>query len=150
MRREESALEFLDRPVPTADLIASLDDIDRLNAWFGGYALTLGEIARVAARTSRRRPLVVVDVGGGRGDLAACIVRWARRAGRRVRVVVIDQDGQSLRLRATGGPEITRVQADATALPIRETSADVVICALMLHHLERWQLHIPFDNHRID
>ena len=136
MRREESALEFLDRPVPTADLAASLDDIDRLNAWFGGYALTFGEIARVAARVPPGRPLVVVDVGGGRGDLAVRVVRWARRARRRVRVVVIDRGGESLRLGSTGYSEIARVQADATALPIREASADVVTCALMLHHLD--------------
>src|SRR5262249_38512787 len=44
---------------------ASLDDIDRLNAWFGGYALTLREIRHIAPLV-RGRSFVVVDVGGGR------------------------------------------------------------------------------------
>jgi ubiquinone/menaquinone biosynthesis C-methylase UbiE len=138
MRREESALECLDRPVPPADLAASLDDIERLDAWFRGYALTLDEIARATARAPRERPFVVVDVGGGRGDLAVRVARWARRAGRCVRILVIDQNGESLRLGARVSaefPEIVRVRADATALPVREASADVVTCALLLHHL---------------
>src|SRR5439155_21656961 len=68
MRREETAREFLDGPAAPPDLAASLDDIDRLNAWFGGYALTLREIRRAAAAAGSA--FIVVDVGGGRGDLA--------------------------------------------------------------------------------
>lgn len=146
MRREETAREFLDGPMATADLTASLDDVDRMNAWFRGYALTLEAIGRALAPAPRAEPFVIVDVGGGRGDLAARIVEWGRRAGRRVRVVVIDADGASLRLGAAVLPgarpgadapaaEILRVQADAAALPIREASADVVTSSLMLHHL---------------
>ena len=66
MRREETAREYLDGPAAPADLAASLDDIDRLNAWFGGYALTLREIRHTAAPLVRGRSFVVVDVGGAR------------------------------------------------------------------------------------
>jgi ubiquinone/menaquinone biosynthesis C-methylase UbiE len=139
MRREETAQEFLDGPAALADLAASLDDIDRLNGWFGGYALTLREIRRAAARTPPGRTFVVVDVGGGRGDLAVRVARWCRRSGRRARIVVVDRDAASLRLGAAACAaygEIARVRADATALPIREASADVVTAALVLHHLD--------------
>lgn len=140
MRREELARERLDGPVPVADLAASLDDIERLAAWFRGYALTVREVARIAARVPSDRALVVVDVGGGRGDLAVRCVRWARRAGRRIRVVVIDRDAASLALGAAvcrPYPEIVRVCADATALPFEAGAADVVVCALTVHHLDR-------------
>ena len=40
----------------------------------------------------------LIDVGGGRGDLAVNIVRWARRVGRPVRVVVVDGDAATLAL----------------------------------------------------
>jgi ubiquinone/menaquinone biosynthesis C-methylase UbiE len=140
MRREEHALERLDGPMPVADLAASLDDIERLDAWFRGYALTVGEVARAAARVPPDRTLVIVDVGGGRGDLAVRCVRWARRAGRRVRVVVVDRDAASLALGAAvcrAYPEIVRVCADATALPLGEGAADVAVSALTVHHLDR-------------
>jgi len=138
MRREETAREYLDGPAAPADLAASLDDIDRLNAWFGGYALTLREIRHTAAPLVRGRSFVVVDVGGARGDLAVRVARWARRVGRQVFIVVVDRNATSLGLGASACAaygEIVRVRADASALPIRAASADVVTSSLVLHHL---------------
>ncbi|PYM40615.1 MAG: hypothetical protein DME12_14895 [Candidatus Rokuibacteriota bacterium] len=139
MERVEGRLEFLDRPVALADRVASLADIDRLNAWFGGYALTLREVRRVAAAADARDVLVAVDVGGGHAALAVRLVEWARAARREIRVIVVDRDAESLALArhaCAGYPEIRLVLADATALPVREGAADVVASALTLHHLE--------------
>jgi hypothetical protein len=96
MVREGEARELLDGPLPPAALRATLDDLDFLNAWFGGYALTLSRIRRAAAALPRGRRLVVVDVGGGRGDFAITVVRWARRRCQPVRVLVIDADAATL------------------------------------------------------
>lgn len=131
MQRAEGALEYLDRAVPRVDREASLDDIDRLNTWFGGYWLTLREVRRQADRAPQTgRPLLVVDVGGGRGDLGHRLVRWARRRARAIRVIVVDREFSG------HGDGLLRVRADATALPFREGAVDVVTTALTLHHLE--------------
>jgi 2-polyprenyl-3-methyl-5-hydroxy-6-metoxy-1,4-benzoquinol methylase len=138
MIRATEARELLDGPLPPAALRATLDDLDRLNTWFGGYALTLARIRRVAGHLPRDRRLVVVDVGGGRGDLAVRIVHWARRAGRPVRVIVLDRDPVMLTLarrRTARYPEITLVCADAAALPLLAGAVDVAVVALTLHHL---------------
>ena len=133
MRRAEAALEYLDGPLPRSDRDASLADIDRLNAWFGGYALTLRAIARLAAATPRGRRLRVVDVGGGRGDFAR---RLIEKAPRPVHVVLVDRDADMLAAAARAGlPNLSAVRADATALPFREGSADVLTMSLTLHHL---------------
>ena len=137
--RAAHAREQMDGPLAPAELAATLDDLDRLNAWFGGYALTLRRIRGAAAALPRGARLRVVDVGGGRGDLAVNIVRWARRTGRPVRVVVIDNDPATLALarrRTAAYPEIALVQADAGALPLHEGGAHVAHAALTLHHLD--------------
>ena len=122
MQRAVGALEYLDRPVAPAERDASLADIDRLNAWFGGYALTFRALDRAAARVPASRRLLVVDVGGGRGDL---------------HVVVVDRDPDLLAIARRGEPTaLSLVRADATALPFREHSADVVTMSLTLHHME--------------
>lgn len=138
--REEEARERLDGPLPPAALGATLDDMDRLNAWFGGYALTLARLRRAEARLPRGWRLVVVDVGGGRGDFAVNVVRWARRRRRPVLVLVVDSDPATLALarrRTARYPEIALVQADATALPLRPRAADVAVASLTLHHLDQ-------------
>ena len=140
MHRAEGELECLDRAVSAADRDASLADIDRLNAWFGGYALTLGAVRRLARRVPPARPLLVVDVGGGRGDFARRLIHRARQDRRRVHVVVVDRDPDLLAIAAAGRPahpELSLVRAEATALPFRERSVDVVTMALTLHHLDR-------------
>jgi len=139
MHRAVSAREYLDGRVPPADLAATLTDINRLNAWFGGHALSLARVRRVAAATPRGRTLRLVDVGGGDGAFARRVARWARRVGRRVRVLVVDVDHATARLASAacdGYPEITVVRADARALPYATRMADVVHAGLTLHHLE--------------
>jgi len=139
MKRAEGAREVLDGAVGAAELAASLADVDRLNTWFGGYALTLREIRRLAAGVPRDRALRVVDVGGGAGAFAVRVVQWARRSGRAVRVVVVERDPTALALArevAAAYPEVLLVRGDAAALPCRERAVDIVTSGLTLHHLE--------------
>jgi len=80
-----------------------------------------------------------VDVGGGDGAFARRVASWARRAGRRVRVLVVEDDEATARLataECAAYPEIVVLRADATALPLAAGAADVVHAALTLHHLE--------------
>ena len=136
MRRDEGAREHLDGHVAAADRDASLADIDRLSAWFGGHALTIAAVRRLLRAVSGR-PLVV-DVGGGRGDFARRLARAARRRGQRLRIVVLDRDLEGLGLAAVvcrRYPEVSRVCADASALPFRDEGVDVAVSSLVLHHL---------------
>lgn len=137
MRREEAAREHLDDRVAAADRDASLADIDRLSAWFGGHALTIGAVRRLL-RAIPGRLVVVVDVGGGRGDFARRLARAARRRRQRLRIVILDRDLEGLGLAAAVCnvyPEVVRVCADASALPFRHAGVDVAVSSLVLHHL---------------
>ena len=139
MKRAEGAREVLDGSVDPPERAASLADIDRLNSWFGGYALSLRAIRRLAAEVPRDRALRVIDVGGGTAAFAVRVAEWARRSGRAVRVVVVDRDPAALgfaRAAVARYPEIMLVRGDAAALPCRERAADIVTSALTLHHLE--------------
>ncbi len=130
---------MLDRPAPFADLSQSLADVARLNALFGGRRITLAHVKRLTAGLPLDRQLTILDVGTGGADIPKTLARWARRAGRRVRILALDRDLPTLavaRRAAVRYPEIVLLQGDALALPVRPRSVDVVISALTLHHLE--------------
>jgi ubiquinone/menaquinone biosynthesis C-methylase UbiE len=136
--RAADAVEMLDRPAPLEDLAESLADVARLNALFGGRFLSVSHVKRLIAPLPRDRPVTVLDVGTGGADLAVALVRWARRAGRPIRVLALDRDRPTLGIarRITSRyPEVVLLQGDALALPIRARSVDVLISALTLHHL---------------
>ena len=78
-------------------------------------------------------------MGTGGGDVPRALVRWARRAGRPIRLFALDRDPAAARValgRGRGYPEIVVLQGDAVDLPVRSGSVDVVISSLTLHHLE--------------
>jgi SAM-dependent methyltransferase len=138
MRRVGDALEMLDRPTAPADRAASLRDIEWLNAWSGGDALTLRHVRRAARRLPRDRMSWILDVGTGGGGFARRLVRWARRDRRRIRVLALDRDDDTARLAvraAAALPEISIIRADAAALPVRAGAVDLVVSTLTLHHL---------------
>ena len=140
MRREERRQELLDGALSRLDREAALADIDRLSAWFGGYALSIRAVRRLLRAARADRVPLVVDVGGGRGDFARRLLRAMRRRGRSVRVVLLDRDLDALVLAAAvrrpgSGAEILRVCGDATALPFRDEGVDVTTASLVLHHL---------------
>ncbi len=139
LERDTDAVELMDRAVSFGELAGELRAITQLNRFFGGSRLTLRHVRRTLAALPADRPVSVLDVGAGAADIPVALVRWARRAGRRIRVLALDRDSATLRY--AGGyvaayPEITLVQGDALALPVRPGSVDVVISAMTLHHLQ--------------
>jgi len=139
IERDAESVELMDCPAPLEEVSGCLHTIVRLNGLFGGRLLTLRHVRDLLDGLPADRAVTVLDVGAGAADIPVTLVRWARRAGRRIRVFALDRDSATLnyaRRYAAAYPEITFVQGDALALPVPPGSVDVVISALTLHHLQ--------------
>ena len=139
LERDHDAVELIDGPASFEEMAGCLDAITRLNGLFGGRWLTLRHVRGLLGALPADKLVTVLDVGAGAADIPVTLARWARRNGRRLRVLALDRDGATLtyaRGYAAAYPEITLVQGDALALPVRPGSVDVVISALTLHHLQ--------------
>jgi ubiquinone/menaquinone biosynthesis C-methylase UbiE len=139
LERDADAVEMMDRPSSFGELAGALRAITQLNRFFGGRRLTLRHVRRLLAALPADRLVTVLDVGAGAADIPVALARWARRRGRRIRVLALDRDSATLtyaRGYAAAYPEITLVQGDALALPVPPGSVDVVISAMTLHHLQ--------------
>ena len=139
IERDAESVELMDRPASLEEISGCLHTIVRFNGLFGGGRLTLRHVRDLLAGLPADRPVTVLDVGAGAADIPVALVRWARRSGRGIRVVALDRDGATLKYArgyAASYPEITLLQGDALALPVRPGSVDVVISAMTLHHLQ--------------
>ena len=118
--------ELLDEDAGTpAEIAASLRDLRRVNRWLGGVRTTR-LLLEGAMRSRQMKRASVLEVGSGDGYVMNCVARRLP-----LEVTLLDRMGSHFE-RAT----LTRVIADARALPFADDSFDFVTCNLLLHHFE--------------
>ena len=98
------------------------------------------ELRTVAA--AQQRPLTVLDIGSGGGDLAVMLARWSKRDGRPIHVTGIDPDPRAAAFarRRPPTPGVDFRQAHSGDLVGEGARFDVVISNHVLHHLEATEL----------
>jgi 2-polyprenyl-3-methyl-5-hydroxy-6-metoxy-1,4-benzoquinol methylase len=140
-RRSGSELELIDHPetYSQSELAESLADIRTVNRFLGDNRATLKYFSALVSGIlkSGGRPIRVLDVATGSGDIPVAIVKWARRRGINIAVTAVDISPSVVREAAAytlGYPEITVSVADGFSLPFEERSFDIVLCVKTLHH----------------
>jgi 2-polyprenyl-3-methyl-5-hydroxy-6-metoxy-1,4-benzoquinol methylase len=121
--------EILDSDAcPLVEVETSLQDLCRINRWFGGVATTRRLIERVASATGKKT-LSVLEVAAGFGEVSKTAGRRLARTGITLDVTDLDR----VRTHLLRGKRA--VVADALDLPFNDRSFDLVSCSLFAHHL---------------
>jgi len=134
--------EHMDQPCDYDDLRACLRDIARVNRLTRAYAPTLQWLNSLHRRLPlQSRPLHIVDVGCGYGDMLRRIYDWSLDIGLPVTLTGIDLNPAAIR----AAREITlpgRVTfLDGNAYDFAPPGGiDLVISSLMTHHMEDSQI----------
>lgn len=137
--RRSDQTELMDtEPVPFEEFRDCLVDLARVNRMSFAYRPTLAFFDRLLARVGPLdRPLEIVDVGSGYGDMLREIDGWASRRGVEVSLTGIDLNPWSRRAALEATPAKRRIDwitADAFEFePPR--GIDVVVSSLFTHHL---------------
>jgi SAM-dependent methyltransferase len=134
-----SADELMDsEPVGFEEFRACLVDLAKVNGLTLAYLPTIAFFERLLARgLPEGRPLEVVDVGSGYGDMLRRIDAWAARRGVSVSLTGVDLNPWSEQAAAQATPSgrpIRWVTADAFAY-VPPRGIDVVVSSLFTHHL---------------
>ena len=136
-------LEIIDAPrlLSSSEWRAILRELRIVNRWLGGSRAALQEIKpliqEIARKKTDKRPVEIVDLGSGSGDIPVALVTWARRAGYSLRVLAVDMDPtvcKIARRQTLHFPEITILQGDVSRPPLRERGCDLILCSAFLHH----------------
>ena len=126
--------ELMDRPQPVStELAHDLENLRRLNQWFGSYRLVRAFLRCWLHPGGTYR---ILDLATGYGDIPRMIVAWARERGCGVRIDAVDQQPSTLELAqkaSAGFPEIHFQCADALTFSSAATY-DLVLSSLALHH----------------
>lgn len=125
--------ELLDDPgADPAAVTLSLRNVARANRWFGGAAAVRYGLRRLLRHLAPGRPLTLLDLGTGAGDLPRRAVGWARRRGHVLRPLGLELSRPAAALAAEAG--VPCAVACAGAPPLRERSVDLVLVSQVAHH----------------
>jgi SAM-dependent methyltransferase len=131
---DSAVLEMMDRPQPvSAELESDLENLRKLNQFFGSYALVRYFLRRWF-RTGTS--VSVIDLCTGFGDIPRFTVDWCRANNIRVQITAVDFQPATLELaaqRSRSYPEISFVASDVFEFE-QSIPADFVFCSLALHH----------------
>lgn len=128
--------ELMDGACSYDDFRGCLRSLEQINRLLLGYRPTLTWLKRVPHGLGR--PLHIMDVGCGGGDLLRQIAAWARRRGIAVQLTGIDLNPYAARAAAERTPKNLGIAwVTANALEYRpDQPVDIVVSTLMAHHLE--------------
>jgi len=137
LRDRDRRPELMDDPaLPPAEHRRALAGLARINRWTGAAKLLWPPLERLAVGLSR--PLRVLDVATGSGDIPLALARYAARAGVRmdiagcdIRPVAVAEAGR----KAKGTPAPHFFVHDVLRDPL-PTGFDAVVCSLFIHHLD--------------
>ena len=137
LRRRQRLPEIMDQPdLRPARHVGALRGLARVNFWSGSAGILWPPLAELARRLGR--PIRVLDVGSGGGDVPLRLWRRARRAGLDLRIDGCDLSPVAVehaRARAAAdGADVQFFLGDVLRGPAL-TGYDAVMCSLFLHHL---------------
>jgi 2-polyprenyl-3-methyl-5-hydroxy-6-metoxy-1,4-benzoquinol methylase len=133
-RRE--SLELLDRPEAVlADLPQNLRDIRLLNRWLGGAAIATRSVFSLLGP---KKHATLLDVATGSADIPVALLNAAGRDGKSLDITALDISPPVLEQArdVIGEKQVRIVRGDARALPWPDSTFEIVLCCLALHHFE--------------
>lgn len=122
-----------------AELRANFADIGKVNRIGGGTRVVLRNLPPLLARAPASRPVTILDLGCGMGDIPLAVASLLERQGRPFDLLATDISPEVLdvaRARIGSRPGIALAEMDALATGLPDRSFDIVLCSLTMHHFE--------------
>ncbi|MEX2585683.1 MAG: methyltransferase domain-containing protein [Balneolaceae bacterium] len=139
--RNTGLVEEMDKSSIDQDtLFRTYDQFHGLNRWLTGWKTLFKQ--RILPLSGIDRPLRILDIGCGGGDLCRNLSEWAKHASIGVDITGIDPDPRAIRYsRSQPLPDNVRfLHCRATDLVHNEETFDVALSNHLLHHLEDFEL----------
>ncbi len=138
--------EIMDsRPVSDEEMRVGLKFLRKTNQFFGGNRIILNYLNEFSKSWDKNKPIHILDVGCGLGDIPLAILDWAKLQGYKIKMTGIDlipQITQIAKEHTSKNLNIEIKTGDIFLENIEPNSYDYVTASLFLHHLEDTQLNL--------
>ena len=118
------------------DVRQALHELEVINAWLGGNAVTLEGVARLVNHIPRETEVTVADLGCGGGDIAARLCRLLKSKGLRPEVSGIDANPNIIRIASEKHPDIHFDAINIFSDDFTRLRFDVITATLFFHHFD--------------
>lgn len=127
----------------------ALKSLGWINKWFGNHRSTVKSILNVYYK--EQKPLKIIDLGCGGGDLIFAIAKALRKKDIRFSIIGIDGNKSSLQYageKCAGFGEITFQQEDILSPVFTPAACDILITSHFIYHFRETEL-VRFINNKL-
>jgi 2-polyprenyl-3-methyl-5-hydroxy-6-metoxy-1,4-benzoquinol methylase len=122
------------------DVRQALHELEVINAWLGGNAVTLEGIAKLAADIKPETEVTIADLGCGGGDIAERIRSMLLSKGLKPLVLGVDANPNIVHIARANHPNIHFEALDIFSEAFRHFRFDIVTATLFFHHFDSKRL----------
>jgi 2-polyprenyl-3-methyl-5-hydroxy-6-metoxy-1,4-benzoquinol methylase len=138
------AIEIMDDLSMSGELLTdTLYKLDSINKWLGGNAITLNGIKKLLKNYPKGKVLTIMDLGCGSGDMLRKVANYGRKEGYVFKLIGVDANEfiiNHAQKKSSAYPEISYLQQDIFSEEFKESSYDIVLATLFLHHFKEDEL----------
>ena len=121
----------------------TLRELDFINHWLGGNAVTLNGVKKLLSKAERKKNISIVDLGCGSGEMLRLIAKQAKQEERNVTLVGIDANPNITSFAQNHSSVYNNIGFEALDIfskEFQQRKFDIVLATLFFHHFDDEQL----------
>jgi 2-polyprenyl-3-methyl-5-hydroxy-6-metoxy-1,4-benzoquinol methylase len=135
--------ELLDNDnIPFADIRQNMKELDTINTYLGGHAITISGIKKLLSQHKPGEPLNICEIGCGGGDNLSAIDNWCKKKNIRVTFTGIDIKAGCTSFAKEQYPQLdaTWITGDYKWVDLSEHKSTIIFSSLFCHHFTEPEL----------
>jgi len=114
----------------------TLTEIEKINHWLGGDAITINGLNQINNNTPVPNPLSIADLGCGSGGMLKVINNWAKQHHIKVNLTGIDANPNVIKFARDNHKDlnINFLALNILSENFKTHNYDIILCTLLLHH----------------
>jgi 2-polyprenyl-3-methyl-5-hydroxy-6-metoxy-1,4-benzoquinol methylase len=143
LRSRSYQKELLDDDnIPFADIRQNMKELNNINTWLGGHAITCRGLELILKKNASGQPITICEIGCGGGDNLLALSRWCSKKNIPVNFIGIDIKPACIDFAKQQCPDLDAAWITSDYLQVKFSSGkpDIIFSSLFCHHFSEPEL----------